>query len=145
MSIKEEVKLNCTLPFTGFIDPYSIKEVISSKTFQNGQWQTLTKLKNFPDGVNKSVFPFDLTSFKILVLTQVKGENHIKPHKHDEPQFRYIISGSFKLNGESYSSGDWVIVPQNHEYEIFTETGYTAITPYGMKCGNDNDDDDDDI
>lgn len=140
---REEVIIKSSLQFSEFIDPFSIKEVISSKTFKNGQWRSLTLLKDFPDGVKKFVFPIDISKFRILVTTEVDSGTTIKSHRHkDEPQFRYILSGDFKLNGHTYSSGDWVIVPPDYEYEIITETGYKALSGYGVRCGTDPDPDD---
>lgn len=131
----ESVAMKSTMQFSDFIDPYAIKEIVSSKTFQNGQWRSLTSLQDFTNGIQKSVLPVDISKYKILVTSQVVAGRLIKAHKHDdEPQFRYIISGSFKLNGETYFAGDWVIVPQGYEYEIFTETGYVTIAGYGMSC-----------
>lgn len=135
MENHNNVQLDSELPFTDFIDPYNINEIISSKNFKGGSWERLSKLKDFNNGIHKSVLPIDISQFNILVVSEVIPDRLIKKHKHDdEPQFRYILSGSFILNDEVFNAGDWVIVPQSHEYEIFTETGYTTIAGYGMSC-----------
>ncbi|MNP46422.1 hypothetical protein D3C76_1404190 [compost metagenome] len=101
----------------------------------NGQWRSKTQLQDFKNGINKVVFPVDISKFKILVLSQVIPQRLIKTHQHDdEPMFRYLISGSFKLNGETYMAGDWVVVPIGYPYEIYTETGYVTMAPYCMSC-----------
>jgi quercetin dioxygenase-like cupin family protein len=131
----QSVAMKSGLQFDSFIDPYAIKDLVSSKTYKKGQWRSLTALQDFTNGIQKSVLPIDITEYKILVLSQVAPGRLIKAHKHDdEPQFRYIISGSFKLNGETYHAGDWVIVPQGYDYEIYTETGYSTFAGYGMSC-----------
>lgn len=130
-----KVSMQCDLQFSDFVDPYAIKDVVSSKTFAKGQWRSLTALKNFGDGVQKSVIPVDISQFKILVHSQVVAGNLIKIHKHDdEPQIRYVVSGSLKLNGETYFAGDWIIVPRGYEYEIYTDTGYITLAGYGQQC-----------
>ena len=129
------VKIKSELAFESFIDPYKLTEIASSKTFKNGQWRSLTALEDFRNGIHKSVLPIDISKYKILVISQVVPGRLIKTHKHDdEPQFRYILSGSFKLNGETYFTGDWVVVPKGYAYEIYTETGYTTMAGYGMSC-----------
>ena len=130
-----DVKMHSEMPFSQFIDPYSIKEIVSSRTAFDFDWKEKTRLQDFTNGIDKIVIPVDITKAKIWVLTQVSAGRLIKRHKHeDEPMLRYITRGSFLLNDEKYIEGEWVIVPTGHEYEIYTYTGYTAMMPYGMSC-----------
>lgn len=132
----EQVTFKAELSFSDFVDPFSIEKVTSSKTFQNGDWEDDAQLSDFTNGIRKIVLPIDITRFRILVSTTVAPGRTIKAHHHDdEPQFRYIVSGSFTLNGELYTAGDWVIVPTGHTYEISTIDGYTTLGAYHQNCG----------
>lgn len=131
----EEVKMHNELPFSQFIDPYSLKEPIDSRAFHGGNWRSETKLTDFNAGINKSVLPVDISKFKIMVITEVVPGRLIKRHKHDdEPMFRYIISGSMVINGEKYVAGEWLVLPIGWEYEIYTHEGYVTMAPYCMSC-----------
>lgn len=131
----ETVKMHCELQFSSFIDPYKISQITTSRSFMNGEWRAKTTLQDFKNGIDKFVLPVDVTQFRICVVTTVASGRLIKRHRHvDEPMFRYLISGSFVLNGESYQSGEWVIVPQGMEYEIYSYEGYTTLAGYGMSC-----------
>ena len=133
-----QVMLDNELPFSDFIDPYSVTEIVSSRSFRDGQWRNLTRLRGFSEGVDKVVLPVDISRFRIMVVTHVEPGRHIKLHRHDdEPIFRYISHGSFHLNGEYFEAGDWVLVPIGHAYEIHTDEGYTTVAGYGAACGTD--------
>lgn len=129
------VKMHTDMPFEDFIDPYALKNIVDSRTFDSGNWRPKTKLKDFQNGIDKVVIPVDISQYKILVVTETAAGRTIKAHSHDdEPMFRYLLSGSFKLNGIEYSIGEWVIVPVGMTYEIHTDTGYTTLAGYGMSC-----------
>ncbi len=135
MTEKHDVEMQNDLPFAEFIDPYAISEIVSSRTYRSGDWQSAAQLRDFNNGIRKIALPIDISQYRILVVSEVSANRHIKPHKHDdEPQFRYITSGSLTLNGETYRAGEWVIVPAGVEYEIHTEEGYTTLAAYGMSC-----------
>ena len=128
------ITLNCTLPVSDFINPESVNEIVDSYTFKGGDWQKKTHLSGFQEGVEKSVIPVDMQFYRLSVLTTVAPGIVVKKHHHDEPIFRYIISGVLNLNGKTYRAGDWVLVPKKHPYEISTEEGYVTLAGYGQAC-----------
>lgn len=129
------VKMHSDMPYDDFVDPYKITEIVDSRTFMGGAWRSLTTLQDFTNGIDKFVLPIKLEQYRIFVVTRVVAGRIIKSHSHDdEPMFRYLVAGSFDLNGIKYNTGEWVIVPIGLNYEIYTEDGYTSIAPYGMSC-----------
>ena len=117
------------------IDPLTITEIVSSKSFLNGQWlaQVKHKLFNEPE-VKKWFVPVDCSYWNIQLITIVEPLTIIPEHVHTEPVLRRIVDGSFEMNGVLYSEGDWVIVPANLPYSIQTREGYKIISAYHAQC-----------
>jgi quercetin dioxygenase-like cupin family protein len=126
--------MDSDLPFEEFVDSENVREITSSKTFRDGEWQQLTRLRGFSEGVHKRVVPVDLRPFRTLVITEVEPGTKVEPHAHDEPILRYVMSGSFILDGETYVAGEWVLVPKGIAYGIETTEGYVTIAGYGVAC-----------
>jgi quercetin dioxygenase-like cupin family protein len=122
------------LPLEEFIDPENTKDIVSSQTYRDGDWQRLTKLAGFPAGVGKSVIPVDAKSFRILVLTQGEPNTQVASHSHDEAILRYIVQGSLTINGTTYREGEWVLVPAGLNYTVESDEGYFTIAGYGEAC-----------
>lgn len=129
------VQMNSDLPFGDFLDPFAVTEIVSSKTYRDGEWRRLTNLRGFTKGVDKVVLPVDISRFRIMVVTSVAPGTHVKLHRHDdEPIFRYVTDGKLRLNDVDYEAGDWVLVPVGFPYEITTQEGYTTVAGYGVAC-----------
>lgn len=112
-----------------FIDPDTATTIISSKHAFDGKWRQLTADTSVP-GVTKIAVPVQ-TEGRLTVLTTVAPKTVVPRHAHSSGlTARYILSGSLKCNGIAYGPGDWMFVPKNVEYEISTETGYTALVEY---------------
>jgi len=122
------------LSLNEFINPEEADSIVSSQTFRDGDWVRLTTLRGFPSGVEKSVIPVDIESFRIVVLTTVGPDSHVAGHSHDEAILRYVVRGSLTINGTTYREGEWVLVPAHHSYTIGTEEGYLTLAPYGVAC-----------
>ena len=122
------------IDFSNYIDPMAISDIVSSKTYNGGKWAANTTLGNTPKGVTKIILPIDMHFFRINVITTAEPETKVRTHSHDEPTFRYIISGSLTVNGVQYSPGEWMVIPENFQYDIETSTGYKTIMGYGEAC-----------
>jgi len=129
----EEVVLNSQIGFQDFVNA-SAADVIDSYSFRGGDWKSLTRQTNFDENIRKFIVPVDVSYAKFLVLTRVAAGSVVKPHKHKEPMLRYVLEGTFELNGRFYRAGDWVYVPPGVTYEIKTDEGYTTLGGYGMAC-----------
>ena len=130
----EDVKLSCDLPFTKFATHKGHTEIISNMNFKEGDWNEVCRLKKSSPGVHKRVIPVDFRDFCMLVVTEVAPNTAVKKHSHDEGIVRYVIKGSFLLNGTRYKKGDWVLVPEGVPYEITTKSGYVVIAGYRTWC-----------
>ena len=130
----KDVKLSCDLSFEKFATHKGHTDVISNQNFKEGDWNTLCHLKKSPPNVHKRVIPVDFRDFCMLVVTEVDPNSVVKKHSHAEGIVRYVIKGSFVLNGVTYSEGDWVLVPEGVPYEITTESGYIVIAGYRTWC-----------
>lgn len=73
-----------------------------------------------------------LNVYCFAVAADAKTKVPLHVHKGDAV-CRYILDGSFTLNGTKYEAGEWVIVPKDKPYEIATEEGYHAVVAY---CGS---------
>ena len=117
------------------INPLEIKEIVSSKNFLDGKWKEFTKHKLFNEPeVQKFYVPIDGTYWNLDVITHVDQGTVIPEHSHSEPVLRYVLKGSFELNGEEYEEGDWCLVPANLKYKIITRAGYTILSRYSEDC-----------
>ena len=117
------------------INPLTQKEIVSSKSFLGGNWMDRTKHNLFKEPeVKKWFIPIDGTHWNIDIITIVEPLTVIPEHVHDEPVLRYVLDGSFELNGELYSTGDWVLVPAGVRYAIQTRTGYKILSRYSENC-----------
>jgi quercetin dioxygenase-like cupin family protein len=121
--------------FGPFIDPERETEIVSSKSYMGGRWAEATKLKDEVAGVSKQLIPIDMSIFTARVVTTVAPGTHLPRHSHDGCLLRYVASGSLKLNGVDYATGDWIFVPAGADYEIETAEGYTAVLDY-RNCSN---------
>jgi len=115
-------------------DPAKVTELISSKTINN--WAKIHPLTVIPNRIDKSLIPIDFKRFRLMSVTTVSAGVTVVPHSHNEPVFRFILSGSLVLNGVRYETGDWMLIPKDMVYELNTEEGYTALVDYGGKCGS---------
>lgn len=129
-----ETKLSTDLPFESFIDPLTCEQIVDNKSFKFGDWNQICRFKESPPGVEKRVIPVDLRPFCMMVITTVQPGTHVFKHTHDEGIIRYVLRGSFTLNGREYRTGDWVFVPYCMTYEIITSEGYTVIAGYYTSC-----------
>jgi len=130
----EKINVQAEIKFKQFCNADEIKEVISNKNFPLGDWNKLCKMEDFFEGVAKKVIPIDLLDFCMMVVTEVEPETQVPMYCHEECIFRFIMEGSLTLNGVDYKAGDWLIVPEEFEYEIYTKTGYKALASYRMGC-----------
>jgi len=130
----KDVKLSCDLSFTKFATHKGHQEIISNHNFKEGDWSVICKLKKSPPNVHKRVIPVDFREFCMLVVTEVAPHSSVNKHSHAEGIVRYVIKGSFILNGVEYREGDWVLVPEGVPYSITTESGYIVIAGYRTWC-----------
>lgn len=130
----KDVKLSCDLKFDKFATHKGHEEIISNKNFKEGDWSEVCKLRSSSDSVYKRVIPVDFRDFCMLVVTEVAPNTTVKKHSHKEGIVRYVIKGSFILNGVRYKAGEWVLVPEGIPYEITTKSGYTVIAGYRTWC-----------
>ena len=126
--------LSSDLPFADFIDPLTCKNIVDNESFPEGDWEQICRLKDTRPGVNKRVIPVDLRPYCMLVVSTVEPNTEVEGHSHDEGIIRFIVEGSFTLNGKRYTAGDWVFVPSGMLYEICTSEGYTAVAGYYTWC-----------
>lgn len=129
-SMKERVD---KITWSRMYDPTKVTEIISSKSITN--WGKIQPLTVIPNRIDKSLIPIDFKMFRLMSVTTVSPGVRVVPHSHNEPVFRFFISGSVLLNGIRYEAGDWMLIPKDFEYELYTEEGYTALVDYGVKCG----------
>ncbi|QEN87714.1 cupin domain-containing protein [Labrys sp. KNU-23] len=134
MTRTTDVTLHSVLKFSDFLSEERAKEVTDSTQFMGGKWKELCRQTNFSPNIAKYIIPVDIGYANFLVLTEVPAGAVTKAHAHDEPMFRYVLSGSLELNNRSYEAGDWVYVPKNVPYEITTKTGYSTLSGYGQAC-----------
>ncbi|AUP80047.1 cupin domain-containing protein [Flavivirga eckloniae] len=119
------------------IDPLKAEKIISSTQMKN--WQEKSKVKQFPNKISKQVIPIDFAHYQMAIVTKVEPNVLVDTHMHEEPVFRYVIEGEFKLNGMLHKAGDWVLVPSRTPYRVVSEKGYTVFSEYGDKCGSPHD------
>lgn len=115
-------------------DPSKVTEIISSKTINN--WEKIHPLTIIPNRIDKSLMPIDFSVFRLMSVTTVSPGVKVVPHSHNEPVFRYFLKGSVLLNGVRYEAGDWMLIPKDMVYELYTEEGYTALVDYKARCGS---------
>ena len=132
--MEKEITLNSEIGFADFLSAESTREIVDCHTFSDGNWKQLTRQNNFPENIKKHIFPVNINYANFVVLTEVDPEVKVRPHIHDEPMFRYVLKGTFHLNGKYYEEGDWVFVPAGVPYEMETQTGYTTLGCYGVHC-----------
>lgn len=117
------------------IDPLTVTDIVSSKSFLNGKWLEHTQHKLFKEPeVKKWFLPIDCTYWNLTLITIVEPLTVIPVHQHDEPVLRYVLSGSMELNGQHYCEGDWVLVPAKFDYGIQTRDGYKILSKYHANC-----------
>ncbi|MDB5530743.1 MAG: hypothetical protein JWR51_3846 [Devosia sp.] len=126
--------LSCDLTEGEIIDPTTIRELISSTTYLAPNLEKKTSHRGSTEKIKKSYIPIDFTIWDQCLVTSVEKQTHIQSHSHDEPLFRYVLEGSFRINGILHKAGDWVLLPQNFVYEIDTEDGYKTISHYYTIC-----------
>lgn len=117
------------------IDPAKLTEVVSSRSFLEGAWLEKTKHKLFNEPELKKYFlPIDFSYWNLTLISIIDPLTMIPRHAHTEPVFRYVLEGSFLLNGQEYDRDDWLIVPENFAYEIETREGYRVLSKYHDQC-----------
>ncbi|TLX12263.1 cupin domain-containing protein [Rhizobium sp. MHM7A] len=117
------------------IDPTKITEIVSSQDFLGGDWLKKTKHKLFNEPQLKKYFiPVDFRYYGLELISIIDPGTIIPRHAHTEPVYRYVLDGSFKLNGREFERDDWLIVPANYEYEIETRSGYRVLSKYHEQC-----------
>ena len=128
-------EFSCDLSKDEIIDPTVIDHIVSSKDYSGEEWLEKTKHKLFKEPQLKKYFiPVDFSYWNLELVTIVDPGTGIPKHTHTEPVYRYIMDGSFELNGEEFQAGEWIIVPANFAYNIKTKTGYKIISRYHEKC-----------
>ena len=130
-SMKERVD---KITWSRMYDPTTINEIISSKSVTN--WAKVQPLTVIPNRIDKSLIPIDFRMFRLMSVTTVSPGVKVVPHSHNEPVFRLFLKGSVFLNGVRYEASDWMLIPKDMEYELYTEEGYTALVNYGAQCGS---------
>ncbi|RZJ23724.1 MAG: hypothetical protein EON51_02270 [Acinetobacter sp.] len=129
------IRFDFLMDSTKVIDPLTIEDIVSSKSFLDGNWMEQTKHLLFKEKeVQKFFIPIDNTYWNIDIITFVEKGTVIPEHSHDEPVLRYVLQGSLELNGEIYKEGDWVLVPANKQYQILTREGYKILSKYHAQC-----------
>ncbi|OHU68829.1 hypothetical protein BKG86_01885 [Mycobacteroides chelonae] len=126
--------LSSEIDFDEFISDENSSGIVDSRTFREGGWLGLTKQAAFAHPVSKHVIPVDTSDTKFFVVTEINGPHETSEHSHAESILRYVVSGSFELNGKPYSAGEWVYVPARTPYSIKTAKGYKTLAGYGMAC-----------
>jgi mannose-6-phosphate isomerase-like protein (cupin superfamily) len=129
-----DVRLRAKLPFTDFVSSKTAKDLITNYDFHGGQWSELCRMETKFGGVYKRVLPIDFRDYCMLVVTKVAPGTSVPRHAHKEGIFRYVLEGSFTMNGHDLRAGDWVVVPEGMPYEIQTVEGYTVLAGYLMAC-----------
>lgn len=86
------------------------------------------------NGITKTPLVWPLIDYKMFYITTVPKNTKVERHSHIENVFRLVISGSLSINGKMVQAGEWFVVKRNTPYEIITETGYQALSGYGMAC-----------
>ena len=134
MSRFQPERFACELDDASIVDAWAANCIVDNESFADAHGNEKLIHRQFKNhsSISKKFIPVDLSFFRQAVLTEVKANTLIKSHKHDEPMLRYVLDGSFALNGKQYSPGDWVLVPKNTDYEIHTLTGYKTLAMYGM-------------
>ena len=128
-------KFECDLPADEIIDPLKINEIVSSKSYRGGNWWKAAKHKLFNEPEVKKIYiPLDGSYWDLDLITIVDAGTIIPRHSHTEPVLRYVLDGSFELNGVEYEEGDWIIVPANYNYQIQTREGYKVLSRYHADC-----------
>jgi hypothetical protein len=75
---------------------------------------TFIKVLSFRDGVNWEICKYEPGA-------------HTFPHQHGFWQLRYILSGEFEMNGQTYGPGTLVDFPALTEYEVICKNGGELI------------------
>ncbi|MEJ1409100.1 MAG: cupin domain-containing protein [Candidatus Sedimenticola sp. (ex Thyasira tokunagai)] len=138
MTDSKKIEMDIDISFDDFVNPKTSNEIVSNKTFDKGDWNEVCMMRKAFSGTKRRVLPIDFRDFCMLVVSEVEPNTTVPKHVHKEGIARYIISGSLVLNGEEYKAGDWILVPEDTPYEIFTEEGYTAIAGYLQACETDD-------
>lgn len=86
-------------------------------------------------GIKKTPIVWPLLDYKMFYIVDVPANATIARHSHEEAVFRVLLSGSLVLNGKKIDRpGTWYVVPALTEYEIKTDTGYSALSAYTSIC-----------
>jgi hypothetical protein len=86
-------------------------------------------------GIEKEPILWPLFDAHMFYIVRVKPGTHTLRHRHIEPIFRLLVSGSVRINGRTVNTpGTWFVVRTGVMYEIETDEGYVTLTPYGQAC-----------
>jgi hypothetical protein len=81
----------------------------------------LLKTLNSPPGFEKWQLPFAFFNPTNSYITVGEPDSKVKPHAHKEGSgMRFILEGSFVLNGQNLMAGDWFYIPEGAEYSFTT-------------------------
>ncbi|GLI23473.1 hypothetical protein XFLAVUS301_31470 [Xanthobacter flavus] len=125
----------CDLEYIDIIKPDEITEIVSSKSFLDGKWLSKTKHKLFNEPeLRKYFIPIDFSCYSLQLISIIEPGTIIPEHSHTETVYRYVLDGSFELNGLKFERDDWILVPKDYKYSIITETGYRVLSAYHAEC-----------
>ena len=92
----------------------ALNSIYSSKTAKNfTMFQGLTNKTDW--------LPLDFSGLQRFYIRERKAGYSMGKHKHNSASFRYILSGSIVVDGEQYSEGEWVFIPEGVEYDFATK------------------------
>jgi hypothetical protein len=89
---------------------------------------------NFRGEIEKDFLPVELSNFRDLVFTRVRGAVRVEPHTHPGTMFGVVVDGRLKINGVELARGDFYLVPPGQAYGIESEDGYSLVAAYNNSC-----------
>lgn len=88
----------------------------------------------FKGEIEKKFLPVELSNFRDMVFTQIKGPARIEPHAHPGTMFGFVVDGRLRINGIELTKGDFYLVPPGQPYGIETIEGYDLVAAYNNSC-----------
>jgi quercetin dioxygenase-like cupin family protein len=88
----------------------------------------------FKGEIDKAFLPVELSNFRDMVFTQVKGALRVEPHTHPGTMFGVVVDGRLRINGVELERGDFYLVPPGQAYGIETVDGYNLVAAYNNSC-----------
>jgi hypothetical protein len=127
MKVVDPFKINNIVDKDNFVDPFKINNIVDKDNFVdylNTEMDVTDQSKI--EGVQRDIVPVDLGGLREMRITDVAPGTTVPSHAHKSPVFRVITSGEAIVNGKTYKTGDWMLIPTGTPYEIKTEIGYSA-------------------